>query len=256
MKEGQDYSYTEYRKKSKKHLVVIPTINEGQRLISLLERMLEIGIMNDFDVIIGDGGSDDGSTEDEVLSSFKLVGICHLVGSGPSLSTQLQAAYAHAIDNNYSGVITIDGNNKDDPAPIFEFSKLLEEGYDYVQASRFIKGGFHSGTPLSRLLAVRLIHAPILSLASGHLWTDTTQGFRAYSPELLENKDLNVFDPNLKDYRLLFQITAKAPRLGMKCIESPTSRIYPKGSSVPTKISGLRSWAALLNQLLSVVFSK
>ena len=39
------------------------------------------------------------------------------------------------------GIITIDGNNKDDPEAIPHFIESLNKGIDFVQASRFIKGG-------------------------------------------------------------------------------------------------------------------
>ena len=38
-------------------------------------------------------------------------------------------------------------------------------------------------TPLSRWIAIRLIHAPLCSLASGKWWTDSTQRFRGYSAD-------------------------------------------------------------------------
>ena len=40
------------------------------------------------------------------------------------------------------GVLTIDGNNKDCPESLDIFIKKLDEGFDMIQGSRFIKGGF------------------------------------------------------------------------------------------------------------------
>ena len=60
-------------------------------------------------------------------------------------------------------VVTIDGNNKDCPLSIGDFIAKLEIGYDLVQGSRFIKGGEHKNTPFFRYIAIRLIHAPMLS---------------------------------------------------------------------------------------------
>ncbi len=60
-------------------------------------------------------------------------------------------------------------------------SQKLQEGYDLVQGSRFIRGGHAINTPPVRYAAVRLIHAPVISLAAGQWFTDTTNAYRAYS---------------------------------------------------------------------------
>lgn len=63
-----------------------------------------------------------------------------------------------------------------------------------MQASRFIQGGTAENTPKIRDFAIRYIHAPMLSLFSGFKWTDTTQGFRAYSRKVL-------LDPKVAPFR-------------------------------------------------------
>ena len=78
------------------------------------------------------------------------------------LSSQLRCAYSFALDEEYKGFITIDGNNKDDPNLVIDFIKYLDEGYDFIQASRFIKNGKGINTPLLRYLAIKYIHAPTL----------------------------------------------------------------------------------------------
>ena len=82
---------------------------------------------------------------------------------------------------DYKSMITIDGNAKDNVKDIFKFIEKLENGFDYVQGSRYIKGGISKNTPLDRYLGTRFIHAPIMSFFSKNRFTDTTNGFRAYS---------------------------------------------------------------------------
>ena len=156
--------------------VVIPVINEGERIRNLLSRMASSDIAGQADIIIVDGGSTDGSLGLDFLRSNGVRGL--LVKTGPGrLSAQLRCAYAFALQQGYDGIITIDGNDKDDPAAIPRFIDALERGADFVQASRFIAGGVAENTPRSRDLAIRFIHAPMLRLFSGYRWTDTTQGF-------------------------------------------------------------------------------
>ena len=78
------------------------------------------------------------------------------------LSSQLRCAYSFALEEKYNGFITIDGNNKDDPNLVIDFIKYLDKGYDFIQASRFIKNGKGINTPILRHFAIKFIHAPIL----------------------------------------------------------------------------------------------
>ena len=170
-------------------------------------------------------------------------------------SVQLLCAYDFANKHQYNGIITIDGNNKDSPEPIPDFINKIKDGFDFVQASRFIRGGRAVNTPISRNIAIRFIHAPILSLASGFHWTDTTQGFRAYSAKFLFNDKVAIFRDIFKSYELLAYLSYIAPKLGFKCIELPTTRIYPKGKT-PTKISLFKGNLELLLVLFRTIFGK
>jgi dolichol-phosphate mannosyltransferase len=232
--------------------VVIPVINEGARIRNLLERMAALGIPATADVIIVDGGSTDGSLDLEFL---KRQGVHTLVlKTGPGkLSAQLRCAYAFALDQGYEGIVTIDGNDKDDPDAIPRFIEELKRGVDFVQASRYLSGGVAENTPKSRDLAIRLIHAPMLSLFSGFHWTDTTQGFRAYSRKMLLDPRVAPFRDVFDTYELLAYLSYRAPKLGYRCLEVATTRRYPKGE-VPTKISSVKGNLSVLQVLFKACF--
>jgi dolichol-phosphate mannosyltransferase len=224
--------------RSHDYCVVIPVINEGQRIHDLLLRMEQISIHDQADILIVDGRSKDGSLPQSMLQQRHVR--CLLTKTGPGkLSGQLRCGYSFALNEGYSGIITIDGNNKDDPAAIANFISELQAGTDFVQASRFVPGGEAENTPLSRWIAIRLIHAPLCSLASGKWWTDTTQGFRGYSRRLLLDARVQPFRDIFQTYELLAYLSIRAPRLGFKCLELPTARRYPTGET-PTKISAIR----------------
>ncbi len=127
------------------HCVIIPVINEGQRIANLLKRMSSLGIEQIADVIIVDGGSTDGSLELDFLQAEKVRGLVLKKGRG-KLSAQLRCAYAFALDQGYEGIVTIDGNDKDDPEAIPRFIQALDEGIDFVQASRYLPGGIGENT--------------------------------------------------------------------------------------------------------------
>ena len=52
---------------------------------------------------------------------------------------QLRMGFWWALQRKYKGIITIDGNNKDSIEDVPKFIKKLEQGYDFIQGSRFIK---------------------------------------------------------------------------------------------------------------------
>lgn len=171
------------------------------------------------------------------------------------LSAQLRMGFAYAITEQYQGIITVDGNNKDGVESIPDFIEKLDEGYDFVQGSRYVPGGTEVNTPLSRKLAIKLMHAPFISLMAGFHYTDTTNGFRAHSTRLLLDDRLKPFRDVFDTYELLGYLSVKAPKLGYKVIEIPVSRSYPKGK-VPTKISPLRGNLLLIKTLLNLYMNK
>lgn len=223
-----------FNKKNHKYCLVIPVINEGDRLKNELIKLSKI--KKDFDVIIADGGSNDGSTDLILLKKMKVVDVILIKQDIGRLSAQLRMAYAYALKKGYQGIVTIDGNGKDDVQDIQKFIYKLDEGYDYIQGSRFIKGGKAINTPIIRYLGNRFIHAPLLSLFSHSYLTDTTNGFRGYSRRYLLDEKVAPFRKIFMNYELLFYLSLRAGQLGYKVIEVPVSRIYPSGK-IPTKIS-------------------
>lgn len=232
--------------------VVIPVINEGERIKRLLSRMADLNIDGMADIIIIDGGSTDGSLALESLQQKGVRGLLVKVGPG-KLSAQLRCAYAFALDQGYVGIVTIDGNDKDDPEAIPRFIEALKQCVDFIQASRYVDGGVAENTPKSRDFAIRFIHAPMLSLFSGFRWTDTTQGFRAYSRKMLIDPKVAPFRNEFMTYELLAYLSYQAPKLGYNCLELPTIRRYPQGE-VPTKISSFKGNLSVLKVLFRACF--
>ena len=250
-----EFEKVEFIGKENKYCLCIPVINEGDRIIGQLEKINKLGIDSLIDVILCDGGSSDGSTESSRLKSMGINTL--LVKKGPGkLSAQLRMGYWWALNRGYEGIITIDGNGKDSVESIPLFIEHLDKGYDMVQGSRYVKGGIAENTPITRHLAVKLIHAPIISLAAGFRYTDTTNGFRAYSGRFLTNKKVQPFRDVFDTYELLAYLSIKAPKIGMKTIEVPVRRSYPKQGKIPTKISFMKGNASLLKILAKAVLGK
>lgn len=243
--------YIQLKKKRHRYCLVIPVINEGKRFITQLQKIKKLNLDKEIDIIILDGGSTDGSTDISFLEKCNVRTLIMNKDKG-KLSAQLRMAYAYALFEKYKGVISVDGNNKDSMDSIPLFINALEEGYEYVQGSRFLKGGKAVNTPILRYIGIRYIHAPISSLIGGFRFTDTTNGFRAYSNKLLLHKDVQPFRSEFYGYELLFYLTVRAPQLKLKVKEVPVRRAYPLDGSVPTKIGGFRGEFKLLRMLFDL----
>lgn len=233
------------RPRSHTYALVIPVINEGSRIRAQIERITASAPL--IDVIIADGGSTDGSLDPNWLAGTSVRAVLTKTGPG-RLSAQLRMAYAWCLRQGYGGVVTMDGNGKDGLEAVHMFVERLEAGYDYVQGSRYRSGGKAENTPLERTIGNRLVHAPLLSLAGRRLYTDTTNGFRAYSSSYLLDPRVQPFRDVFMNYELLFYLTVRAGQLGLRTCEVPVRRSYPRGEKTPTKITGQAAKFALLGQ--------
>lgn len=253
MKEIPNYTKEIYKEKQHKYCLVIPVINEGQRIQNQLKNMKNIA--KDIDIIIADGGSTDSSLESDFLKEQNVRAKLTKNDKG-KLSAQLRMAYSFALEENYEGIITIDGNGKDSVESVYNFIEKLDEGYDMVQGSRFIKGGNAINTPKIRHFAVKLIHIPFISYLAKFKYSDTTNGFRAYSKNYLTHEKVEPFRDIFQSYELLAYLSVQAPKLGLKVCEVPVSRTYPKGEKVPTKISSFKGNFELIKVLFDLARGK
>jgi glycosyltransferase involved in cell wall biosynthesis len=229
------------------YALVIPVINEGERIRSQLTHIHDA--MLPVDIVVADGGSVDGSLESAFVSGAGVRAVLTKTGPG-YLSAQLRMAYSWCLQQGYAGIVTIDGNGKDGVEAVVDMVAKLKEGYDYVQGSRYLPGGVAENTPLERTIANRYIHAPLLSLAGRHWFTDTTSGFRAYSSRYLTDPRVRPFRDEFQRYGLIFYLTVRAGQLGLKVGQVPVTRRYPANAKVPTKITGPPSKLMVLGETI------
>jgi len=244
-REVPTYTATEFQPKKAKYALIIPVINEGERIKNQLLRSRPW--FSAVDAILVDGGSTDGSMEQRYLAGTGIRTLLLKTGPG-KLSAQIRVGLAYALDQGYEGTILIDGNNKDNPEAIPLFIGALDDGYDHVQGSRFIEGGKMINNPPLRILGLKVLHAPLISIAAGYRYTDTTNGYRAYSKKLLDHPEILPFRELFSKYELHYYLAIQAGRQKLRIKEVPVERVYPPGK-VPTKISGFRGNLLILQTL-------
>lgn len=241
-----------FREKKHKYCLLIPLFNEGERFWDQVKKMHNNGTFDEVDVIICDAGSTDGSTDPAHLKTSGFTAILIRKGKG-RYSTDLRMGYFWAMQQGYCGFITVDGNDKDDTSAIPEFINKLDEGYDYIQGSRYVLGGKAIRTPWIRHWALKLINEPIMSICAKRHLTDTTNGFRAYSLKFLQDKKVDLFRDVFWGYELIYYLPVKACRLKYHVIEVPVTRAYPENGDVPTKVGGIKGNIYQLSILWNII---
>lgn len=245
----------EYHEKRKDYVVLIPIINEGERIHKELRRAKKNRVSDYADIVICDGGSTDGCTDEKILKELGVNTL--LIKRGPGKQgAQLRMGFWWSMQRGYKGIVTIDGNNKDSIEDVSKFIEKLKEGYDFVQGSRFVKGGRAVNTPIIRLVSVKLIHAPVISITAGQRFTDTTNAFRAYSMKYLTDDRVQPLRNIFVTYELLAYLSVRATQIGLKACEIPVTRAYPPKGKTPTKISFFKGNSGLLKILFLNLFGK
>lgn len=250
-----EFYCTEYNSKQHDYVVLIPIINEGNRIHEELRRAQAAAVSSVADIVICDGGSTDDCINEDILQSLEVNTLLVKKDKGKQ-GAQLRMGFWWALQRGYNGIITIDGNNKDSIEDISRFIEKLKEGYDFIQGSRFIKGGKAINTPLVRTIAVKLIHAPIISLTAHQRFTDTTNAYRAYSRKYLTDERVQPFRDIFMTYELLAYLSVRATQIGLKACEIPVARAYPSTGKTPTKISFFKGNSELFKILFKNLMGK
>lgn len=225
-------------------LVSLFAYNEGDKLRLTLDRF---PAGRSYDVLVVDDGSTDGSLEGVEPRGFKLIRNLHNEGLGASI----RKAFRYALENGYDCIVIMAGNGKDDPN---EIGRLLwpiaNDGCDFVQGSRFLKGGAYGNMPFYRLLATRYVHPLVFSALSGTLVTESTNGFRAFKTSILRDPRIDWEQSWLDQYELEQYVHFKVATLGYARAEVPVSKIYPSKGRGYTKVKAFSGWWSMLKPLV------
>jgi dolichol-phosphate mannosyltransferase len=198
-------------------------------------------------VVVDDGSKDRSPTIAEKLG-FQV--IRHEVnrGVGAAIRTGIQ----HARNaGRFEFVLIMSSNGKMRTAEIpIVINPILEDRADYVQGSRFAKGGRSPSLSLFRGAAI-----PAYSLLASALlrsrFTDITCGFRAYRLSLFDSPRVNLNQSWLDRYELELYIHYYACRLGLRILEVPVTIDYSHlAAHRKSKMRPITGWWSLFRPLL------
>jgi len=201
--------------------------NEARKIGRLIQQFQDPSVEAVVEtILIIDDGSTDGSVEAiRAVGNPRVVIISHGKNLGPG--TAIRTGYNYAIKHGYDIFTLMAGNGKDDPRSIPPLvAPILEDKADYVQGSRFTKGGLSRGLPMHRWIAMKL-YTWTFSLALRKRLTDATNGFRAYRISLLTDPRIDWNQPWLGfSYEIEFYLLFKVNALKFRVAEVPVSKVY------------------------------
>jgi dolichol-phosphate mannosyltransferase len=164
--------------------VVMPARDEEEALPPVLKSIHETftreGVPHE--IVVVDDGSSDGTWE--VLQKLR-ESIPTLRPVQNNGSHGFGRAIIYGLDNTVGdGVIIMMADECDSPDEAVQYWRLLNEGWDCVFGSRFIKGGAVYDYPRIKLLVNRMANFFIRILFAIKL-NDTTNAFKAYRAEVI-----------------------------------------------------------------------
>lgn len=208
-----------------KIVVIIPTFNEKanmEKMIPVLEGEVFPKIKgHEMEILVADDGSPDG-TKDVVEAYMKKYKNLHLIeGKKEGLGAAYARAMKYAMDKLGAGaVIEFDADFQHDPNDIPKLIAAMDEGYDYVIGSRYIKGG-----QIPKEWGIdRKILSIVGSLFTRIVWLkfsihDMTSGFKLTKISYLKQIDLDNLLSN--DFAYKMHILHDVVKLGAKVKEVP-----------------------------------
>ncbi|MCK5081477.1 MAG: glycosyltransferase family 2 protein [Candidatus Omnitrophica bacterium] len=231
-------------------LVCPVAFNENVKLRNVIERFLKSGVRSRVDYLVVDDASDDGTTE--VIQDFSPQGVKTIKHERrQGVGAAIRTAIHYARKQRYEVLVIMAGNNKDNPDEIpCLIDLIINEGYDFVQGSRY-KGheGIGGDMPLYRKAATK-IHPWLMSLITKRKVTDSTNGFRALRLSIFDHQEINIDQPWLDHYEIEPYLLYKAITLGFKFSEASVTKIYPSRKVGYTKMRPLIGWWSILRPLV------
>jgi len=159
--------------------------------------------------------------------------------------------HRYALEKDYDVIVLVAGNDKDDPLLIPRLLQpILEEGYSFVQGSRYMKGGGYGKIPFYRVVATKFVHPFLFSLAARRWVSESTNGFRAYRTSLLRDTRIDLNQDWLDKYELEPYLYLKAIRLGYRVKEVPVTKFYPPKIEGYTKMKPITGWWSILRPIV------
>ncbi len=185
--------------------VVIPVLNEAENLRHILP-----GLSPDYEVIIVDGGSTDGSCEvaRELCPSATIMRQTRR-GKGNALVCGFNAASGDVIV-----MLDADGSARVDEIP--RFVEALQRGADFAKGSRYLRGGGSADFTWLRAAGNRCLSL-VVNVLFRTRYSDLCYGYNAFWSHCLPQLDIDC-----DGFEVETLINIRACKAGLVVVEVPS----------------------------------
>ncbi|MBC7595731.1 MAG: polyprenol monophosphomannose synthase [Kineosporiaceae bacterium] len=223
-------------------VIVIPTYNEAENIVPLLDAVLSA--TPGADILVVDDSSPDG-TGQLVRHHWEFMERVFLLkrAEKEGLGAAYRAGFGWALDNGYTELVQMDADFSHPPERIPALLAALDHA-DIAIGSRYVPGGGVVNWPWTRKLISRAgnLYVRLILGVGVH---DATAGFRAFrASELMR---LGVLDATSNGYCFQIENTWRASRLGMHIVEVPIT--FADRTAGSSKMTGSIVHEALLRVL-------
>jgi glycosyltransferase involved in cell wall biosynthesis len=194
--------------------VVITAYNEGEEIISCLDRVLEAVTLPCEVLVVYDTPEDSTApyAQKYAASDPRVLPTLNTYGRGPA------RAIRFGVDHATADVVVVTmADGCDDPQQIDQLARLVERGVVVAAASRYMRGGQQIGGPAIKSAISRLAGRSLHLLARVGT-RDATNSFKAYSTAFV--RDVGIQSD--AGFEVGIELVAKAKRLGLPIAEIPT----------------------------------
>ena len=186
-------------------LIIIPTYNEAENIMTVINKIFSIDDNNS--VLVVDDNSPDGTSN--IVKNLKKDNIDKLFlitrDKKDGLGSAYKVGFKWALENKYSYIFEMDADLSHDPNEIKNLKRLLiNNECDVAIGSRYLEGVSVVNWPLSRIFLSYFANIYVRIITSLPV-KDSTSGFVGYSNEALSSLNIN----KIKFNGYAFQIEMK-----------------------------------------------
>ena len=216
----------------KKICVLIPTLNEEDNILGIIEKIKKTKIKLDV-LFIDDNSTDDTQKIIRIIKKNNK-NIYAIFRNKKGVGSAHKEGLVWCYKNKYSKVISMDCDGTHDPK-YFKKMLSLSENYDLVSTSRFIKKGSISDWPTTRKFITILRHILLKFFLNLHY--DASGAFRCININKISIKNFTQIKSN--GYTFFWESLFYLNKKKFRIVEIPVKLYYRKIGSSKMKMKDI-----------------
>ena len=200
-------------------VVIIPMYNEKENAAKIIDAV--IALPRDFDILVIDDNSPDGTAEIVKGKQQEYPGRVHLIQREGKLGlgTAYITGFKWSIEQKYDFIFEMDADFSHNPNDLLTlYDACAKDGADMSIGSRYITGVNVVNWPMGRVL-MSYYASKYVRIVTGMKICDTTAGFVCYTRRVLEALPLDNI--RFKGYAFQIEMKFTAHKYGFKIKEVP-----------------------------------